>query len=555
MMNSYDGARLLLILMKAVRRDSYTCVYAKHYANISNEKFGYLAMVLPILALLAKPIACSLTDARGCHKEFLIGALVSFGLSYGSLGIVPFFKDPKDHSSDSATWILIATLMTIGNVSCACVFSMNDALASNYARKHNKSYARMRIYANLGWASGALLIMSIGEISWLPFRVLGCMILSLFILADIVILLLWPYPEDFVMFHDGSTIEQRKVSLPGPNTLAALAELKKRSSISRDMIEKIKTGRSKSVGSLPKSQQFDKFNNNNNRVSFLEVGNEKLAAVDEETTDREYTNFQCQIILLKMIIGRHKSFLRNMVLFTMLGAIIGCVFNFEYDYFKERIVKDDAEFEFISGLCLIAQVIPSEILLNIFAVDLFRLFGQNANMSLALVAIGLRCFFYANILPYTGTMSVLISEFLHGPSVGLYWVLAVDVGSHYALMVSDFIPELKRRGIVRNPKQKQELAGCLRATSIGIMSSSAEGLGMALGSLLGGFISNRYGYPALWNCCAILGFSAGFINLGWDLVRKLILNPRPKTTKNRQFAAGKIPKVVISEAPPATSRL
>lgn len=518
--------------------DSYTCVYAKHYANVTNVEFGYLAMVLPILALLAKPMACSITDARGCHKEFLIGALVSFGLSYGSLGIVPFFKDPHDHSSDFVAWILIALLMTIGNVSCACIFSMNDALASNYARKHNKSYARMRIWANLGWASGALVIMTIGEVSWLPFRVLGCMILSAFILADVVIILMWPYPEDFVMFHDGSTVDQRKLSIPGPNTVAALAELRKRGSISRDMLDYIKTGRSKSVGSIPKEENLDKLNH----LAVFEPSSGK------KTTEPEYTNFQCQIMLLKMIIGRHKSFVRNMLLFTLLGAMMGCVFNFEYDYFKESIVKDDAEFEFISGLCMIAQVIPSEMLLNFFAADLFRIFGQNANMSLALVAIGLRTFFYANILPYTGSMSVLISESLHGPSVGLYWVLAVDVGSHYALMVSDFIPELKRKGIVRNRKQEQELAGCLRATSIGIMSSSAEGLGMAVGSLLGGFISNQYGYATLWNCCAILGFSTGFINLGWDLVRKLLLS-RGSAATNKQVEARAIPTILLNDIP------
>lgn len=503
-------------------------MYAKHYANITNVEFGYLQMLLPLLALVAKPMSCSFTDARGCHKGFLVSSLCAFVLGYGSLAVVPFFKDPEDHANDFAAWCLIASLMTVGSVSLACIFSMNDALASNYARKHNKSYPRMRIFANLGWASGALTIMSIGEISWLPFRVLGCIILTVFVATDVVILLLWPYSEDFAMFHDGSTIDQRKASIPGPNTVAAIAALRKRGSISRDMLESIRAGRSKSLGSLPKADHFQRVGHSPSYITKMgtigenDTGTGTGTVMEEQ--GREFTNFQCQIALLKMIAGRHKSFVRNIALFTLLGSMIGCVFSFENDYFKEAIVRDDAEFEFLSGLCMIAQVIPGEVMLNFFAGDLLRWFGQNAIMSLALVAMGLRCFFYANILPYAGNMSALISESLHGPSVGLYWVLVVDVGSHYALMVSDFIPELKRRGMVKSPLQEQELAGCLRATCIGIMSASAEGSGFAVGSLLGGFVSSRYGYATMWNCCALLGVAAGFANLGWDLVRKLVLH-------------------------------
>lgn len=505
-------------------------------------------MILPTLALVAKPIACSLTDAHGIHKQFLIGSLAVFGLSYGSLGVLPFIKDITDHSTDFITWVIISIIMSIGYVSVGCIFCMQDALASNYARKHDKSYGRMRAYACAGWATGALLVMVVGDVSWLPFRVVGIIILVTAIVIDILILILWPYKEDFEMFHDGSSSDERKLSIVGPNTVALMAQNNPRGSISRDVLEHMR-GRSKSVGGQPaKSSHQDLsltlFNNNSkeNERRFDEKKDEDEAPVEEK---KEYSNFQCQMILLKMIATQHKSFIRYIVLFTLYGLIQSMIWNYQLDYFKKQIVKDDAEFEFISTLCMIAQSVFGEIAINLVASQMLKAFGSNANLSLALVAIGLRCFYYSNLLPYLGTFSVVFAEALQGPSLGLYWVLIVDIGSNYALMVSDYLPELRRRGVIRDRQHEEELNGCLRATMIGVMSSSMEGLGVALGSLLGGIISAKYGYNIMWNLCAGIGFTAGFVNVGWDLATKLLVK---KDSRNDKANNMTIPTVVVEES-------
>lgn len=489
-------------------------------------------MVLPALALVAKPITCSLADAYVIHKQILVGALTTFMLSFGSLGILPFIKDRENHDTDFMTWICICILCCIGYVSTACIFCMTDALASNYARKHNKSYSRMRIWAPTGWGCGALLIMMVGELG-LPSRVAGCLVLTVSTLANIAILLLWPYPEDFEMFHDGSSYEQRKLSIVGPNTIALMAKNKPRKSISHDMLVKIRAGRSKSVGGLPKIQET--FN----------IQNDQLKGDTKEKEPKEYSNFQCQMILIKMIASEHKSFIRYIILFTLYGVIQAMVWNFSLDFFRERVVKDNAEFEFISTLSLIAQSICGETIVNIFASDLLRIVGTNASMSLALVSIGLRCYFYGNLLPYIGSYSVILSEILQGPSLALYWILIVDVGSNYALMVTDYMPEMKRRGIVRDRVHEEELNGCLRASMIGVMSSSMEGLGIVMGSLLGGLLSSSMGYDFMWNLCAIIGFTAGFANIGWELATKLIFK---KEKVNKEILQEKIPTIVVQDS-------
>lgn len=483
---------------------------------MTNAQFGILAMILPSLVFFAKPIACSVTDAKGIHKQFLLCALAVFGVSYGSLGLLAIFKDPEDHSTDTIAWFVMSGLMSCGYVASACVSCMNDALASNYARKHNKSYSRMRIWACVGWAMGALLIMLMGKILWLPFRVPGIIILVVAITVDILFLTLWPYEEDFEMFHDGSTVEQRKLSIVGPNTMALMAQNKPRGSISRDMLEKIKAGRSKSVGNLPRIDQS------------LRPPESKFNKNTKEAKPKEYSNFQCQMILMKMIATTHKSFMRFIGLFVLFGLVQGMLWTYQLDFFKARVAKDAAEFEFMSTLCMIAQSVFGEILINAVATDMIRWFGTNANMSLALVTLGLRCFFYCQILPYLGPTSVIIAEALQGPSLGLYWILIVDVGSNYALMVPDYIPEMKRRGIVRDRAHEEELSGCLRASMIGAMSSSMEGLGGALGSFLGGVISGSLGYDWMWNFCAIISISVGFLNIGWDVATKLIFKKGPK---------------------------
>lgn len=495
-------------------------------------------MILPTLALVAKPIACSVTDAHGIHKQFLIGSLTVFGISYGSLGVLPFIKNTEDHSTDFITWVIISIIMSIGYVSVGCIFCMQDALASNYARKHNKSYGRMRAFACAGWATGALLVMSLGKVSILPFRVVGIIILVIAIVIDILILVLWPYPEDFVMFHDGSSSDERKLSIAGPNTVALMAQNNPRGSISRDVLEGLR-GRSKSLGQQPKSDQQE-FSLTN--FSAIKVKQEEEK---EEEKQKEYSNFQVQMILLKMIACQHKSFIRYIVLFTLYGLIQSMIWNYQLDYFKAKIVKDDEEFEFISTLCMIAQSVFGEIAINLVASEMLKAFGSNANLSLALVAIALRCFYYSNLLPYLGTISVVFAEALQGPSLGLYWVLIVDIGSHYALMVTDYLPELRRRGIIRDKEHEEELNGCLRATMIGVMSSSMEGLGVALGSLLGGIISTSYGYNTMWNLCAGIGFTAGFVNIGWDIATKLFTQKDSTDDKANNMT---VPTVVVEES-------
>lgn len=503
-------------------------------------------MILPLLAFFFKPLACSISDAKGCHREVLIAALSAFALSYGSLGIIPFIKDRNNRDTDFICWVIISIIMSIGYVSVACIFCMNDALASNYARKHNKFYSRMRIFACVGWSAGAFLLMVVGEVSWLPFQVFGCIILVITSLLDIAILLLWPYKEDFEMFHDGSTVEQRKLSIVGPNTMALMANIRHRGSISRDMIERIKEGRSKSVGYLPKVQtlnlsvtdgeKLDTFGRNNNNHDF---SNNK-----QQIEQKEYSNFQCQITLIKLIASSHKSFLRYIVLFTTFGLIQGIIWTYQLDYFRAKVTPNEDDFKFISTLCMIAQSWCGEIPINIFAMDLLRIFGSNANLSLALVSIGLRCFFYSNILPYLGSYSVILAEALQGPSLALYWVLTVDIGSNYALMVTDFMPEMRRLGMIRDKQHEEELSGCSRATMIGIMSSSMEGLGVATGAFLGGIISTKLGYETMWNICATIGFIAGFGNIGWDLTRKLFLN------RNKEKQNNNIPTVIIQDTKP-----
>lgn len=525
---------LLPVVLTVFYSCSYVLVYSKYYASVGNTTYGYLAMFLPVVALFVKPISCSVTDANGTHRQFLIGSVATYGLCYGAFAIIPYFKDPEDHDNDTLTWIIICILHTIGSAAVSCLFCMQDALASNYARKNNLSYSRMRIWANVGWALGALGIMVYGDLSWLPFRVPGCIILALLCAADALVLILWPYQEDFEMFHDGSTVEQRKLSIVGPNTMALMASsrMKPRGSISKDMLERIRTGRSKSVGMLPNSALGKKFED---------------AKSPEKKEEKEYTNFQIQMILMKMIAKEHRSFTKYILLFIIFGIVQSMLWTFQFDYFRASVAKTDEEFEFISTLCMIAQSVTGEILINAIASKLIAMFGANANMSLALVTQGMRCYCYSSMTPYMSPWFVFFSEALQGPSLGLYWILIVDVGSNFALMVTDYIPELKRRGIVRNAAHEAEISGCLRATMIGVMSSSMEGLGVAIGAYIGGVVSTNLGYDIMWNACAILAITVGFLNIGWDLLSKLILKKESKRKGGSSAITGhmNVPSIIV----------
>lgn len=470
----------------------------------------------------------------------MIASLITFGASYGSLGLLALFKDPEDHDSDFLAWMIMCVLMSLGYTATACVYCMNDALASNYARKNNLTYSKMRIWTSIGWASGAFLVIIIGDVEWLPFRMPGIIVLTIAIITDVLFLIFWPYEDDFEMFHDGSTVEQRKLSMVGPNTMAYLARRGPRGSISHDMLARIREGRSKSVGNLPRMNSVGI-----DSKSKLELGLKKETEKEPEK-QKEYSNFQCQMLLMKLIATNHISFIRYIFLFTIFGIVWGMLFTYQLDFFKARVAKDQEEFEYMAKFCMIAQALLGEIPVNYFANDMLRWFGASANMSIALITLGMRCFFYGQLLPYLGANWVAIAEALQGPSCALYWILIVDIGSNYALMVTDFMPELKRRGIVRDPAHEAELSGCLRASMIGAMSSSMEGLGTAIGSFLGGILSGSLGYDFMWNFCTILAVGAGLANIYWDISRKLIFKKQSKK-KDAVMQSKRVPSIMVED--------
>lgn len=545
MADPYDPRYSLTSILIDLNR--YLFVYAQTYSNVSEQTFGILAMILPALAFFAKPMSCSLADAKGIHRKFLIGSLSVYGISFGSCAILPFmpFIDSTtdgEKSLNVIAWIIICILFCGGYLASCCICCMNDALASNYARKNNLNYGNMRAWANLGWASGALTMMLIDYYTdksnpFLPPRVPGCLLLIISISIDVALLTFWPYAEDFEMFHDGTTVEQRKLSIVGPNTLALMAQKKSRGSISKDILQNIKAGRSKSVGNIPRTT---------GSIGPLAQQGENLShatTLNQPEPEKEYSNFQCQMILIKMIAAKHKSFLRYIGLFTIFGMVQGIVWNFQTPYLKNNFPE---QFERVSAISMIVQSV-GEGSINLVASHLLRLFGSNANMSLALVSIGLRCYFYCNLLPAIGTSWIFIPELLQGPSLGLYWILIVDVGSNYALMVPDFMPELKRRGIVRDRQHEEELNGCLRASTIGAMSSSMEGLGVAIGSFVGGIVagSKGLGYDWMWNGSAALTIWIGLMNIGWDVGNKLVFNKNKKQRRENNIALPTLPSIVV----------
>lgn len=235
---------------------------------------------------------------------------------------------------------------------------------------------------------------------------------------------------------------------------------------------------------------------------------------------KQPSNLKLQMILLKLIMSKHKSLVRFLILFVAYGLVQSCIWNFENDYIKENITKDEKEFEFVSTLCMLAQCLCGEVIIYLLAPKMMEMFGLNANMTLTLFSIGLRCFAYANFLPYVSIYFVILTEALQGPSFGLFYCVLNEAGTKYSLMVDEFIPKLRRRGWVTDANE-EHIRGCLRATMTGLMGACMEGLGIGVGAFLAGLISTKFGFFTLWNTGAAVGFSAGLINLAIDIIPKV----------------------------------
>lgn len=465
-------------------------------------------MLLPFVSILVKPFFCSIADRNRSHRKFFLFFLITALIGYGSFGILPFFLSPVTEKDGLivSRWIIICIMTTTATLSMAVLTCLSDAFAVNSARANvGSTYGGIRVWGTIGWAISSLIIAFLNQNEYLPFLVPGLLLTIYAISFDIIINFLWLNKEDYDL----------KQSESGQNT--------------DDIVNKINRieveGREES--SLNQSYKIDA---NQSLASDESVNYGSTYArpikISKEIVEFEprISNIQLQFMLFNYVAKHRPSLFRYLVLFTISGALAALQWSYFFVYLEK--IFNEKEFPFFSGLSMIGQSLLGELPFFILAQPLINFIGRTHALSISIATVGARYLMYAYILPTSGGYFVLVTEMFQGPNFGLFYVVLTSVGLDYS-DCDDAILEIVQKKLVKNnPAEIEKLRNSLRSLMMAMASASYEGLGVGIGSLIGGFVIDFYSFEKLWLCSSVLAIVLGLLNSLIDIsgITKLIGN-------------------------------
>ena len=458
-------------------------------------------MVLPFVTIGSKLVFCSLADRHRAYRLFFIIFLVCALIGYGSFAVLPFLVTPpaKEAGLSRGTFVVICIMTSIATISMSVLSCLSDAFAMNSSRKYNTSYGLIRLWGTLGWGASALLLTYVNQYNKLPFLVPGLLMMIVLIVVDITVVAAWANGDDFKLDKSASDFTSVDViaalaqgpgiggTCGGPN----LADDSTRLS-------------PKVLGNYGAAKE-----DNNKRPEVLRVQESGVSIAQGHEFRIDIDSVKMQWILFKEVSRRRRSIFRYMTLFTISGALISLQWSYFFLYL-EQIYQSD--FTYISGLSMFGQSMLGELPFFILSQYVIKLLGRSHSLSISIASIGIRYLLYEYLLPNSSMYFVLLTETLQGPSFGLFYVVMTEVGLDYS-DCEEAIVSVVAQGIVANdPNQIDRLRQALRATLQSLMSACYEGLGVGIGSIVGGLVIDYFKFTNLWFYSSWIAITLGLIN-------------------------------------------
>lgn len=228
----------------------------------------------------------------------------------------------------------------------------------------------------------------------------------------------------------------------------------------------------------------------------------------------------------------YPSLLQHTFIVFCFGILTAFHWSFFFWFLEEIRGKDPL----LMGLCMLVNSFPGEIPIFLVAHKIIQWFGPVLSFCISLSAFAVRYLCYGLLLQkeYGKYWDVLLIEVLQGLTFSLFYTVMTHVAQHYAnkcdkLMVlvepkaghqldGDAFVGVQLNGETQQGTSEQE-PHKPSATMQSIMSACYEGLGLGVGSLLGGFIIDRYGVRAIWTGAAYFSIALVAFNLAIEAVK------------------------------------
>ena len=451
-------------------------------------------MVLPFVTIWSKLFFCSLADRHRAYRSFFIFFLMTAMIGYGSFGILPFFIEPqpKEQGLNHVTWALICLMNSIATISMSVISCLSDAFAMNSSKKNKTSYGFIRLWGTIGWGISSFALAFINQTDRLPLLVPGLFMTIALLVLDIFAASVWTNKEDFNLDKSSSSINTEDL-------VTALS--------SRNTENKHQT-------SPP----------NRNYGTTMETSSSIITSASRPPSGTKYietSSFAIQWALFKEVAKRRRSIFRYMLLFTISGALISMQWSYFFIFLKEIYANN---FSFISGLSMVGQSMIGELPFFLLSKYVINLCGRSHTLSISIVSLGLRYLLYEHLLPNANMYFVLLTEAFQGPSFGLYYVVMTEVGLDYSDS-EEAIISIVEKGLIENDiDQIYKLRQALRATMQSLMSACYEGLGLGIGSIVGGLVIDHYGFSTLWNYSALTAIVLGLANSMIEILKPVFVD-------------------------------
>jgi hypothetical protein len=187
------------------------------------------------------------------------------------------------------------------------------------------------------------------------------------------------------------------------------------------------------------------------------------------------------------------------------------------------------------GLCLFVQSFIGELPLFMISNRILSFCGPSMSLNISLLAFAIRylCYGYA-LKKGKAFWDVLLIESVQGLTFSLFYTVMTDLAQYYADR------ENESRSLITNDTNETQMESSQSensqikgnevfiddspkhnayATMQGIMGACFEGVGLGIGSLIGGFLIENHGAFFIWRVGAFIAFATILFNIVVELIK------------------------------------
>lgn len=548
----------------------YLSVYYLHYTRASSADVGRVMLASSFFGILLSLSLCSIADRYQAHRRVY---LLSLGLAYLSFLVLlaPFVTPSGLFGAQSDLWFYLAGVcVALGSMATTVNFSLSDCFSINVSRKCNQvTFGEVRIFAPLGFIFASLVLIGLDKLLDTSTAYLSPA-LSLFVLfatLNVLLVGLWPDGRPFDL-SDQVVIDDKQLARPQPDqikfesrgrfqllkktcgwnnleepTSCKLKAVDRLFSFDARDEDKFRNVRRCSLAPLGDSyciKQFEleppslgghKVPVAKNHFGFVTViepsdyfeDNLKAAVwtverekQPETETTRTTTviSFRCHLKAIELLARRDK----DMVRFMLLYAVIGFTVAMNWVYLLPYLESIDADkFKVLAPWTLIAGYL-SETLFYQFGSRLIDLTNHKRHsfwLTFVLLALALRYSLYLVLVywsPGAPMECIILFELLQSVSLGIFNCLINEAALKFALGVQGCLAELKEAQLISSQVRATELSDKFKLTVLSLSSCCFDGIGVAFGSLAGGWLIEHYGYLIMWQTSITVALFAAICN-------------------------------------------